>query len=325
LKDKHSKQNMMVVSPGTLYVVATPIGHRDDITLRALKILGQVDLIAAEDTRKTRRFLELHGINASFISYHEHNEQDRAPQILKKLQTGTSIALVSNAGTPTVSDPGYRLIKSAAKNNVTIVPVPGVSAAAAALSVAGLPTDAFTFAGFLPKKKGKRLKLLAQLAQEPRTLIFYESPKRILTLINEIIDTMGDRYGVMAREMTKLHEEFIRDQLSEILAALKGRSAIKGECTLLVSGWDDNRAVEWESVQNEIKDQLQSSTEPISKVVKKISQKYGLPKNKVYQEALVIRRPRTDDGGRKTEDPALPVGLAAADRRQMIEKSEDKE
>ena len=284
-----------LVSPGTLYVVATPIGHRDDITLRALKILGQVDLIAAEDTRKTRRFLELHGINASFISYHEHNEQDRAPQILKKLQTGTSIALVSNAGTPTVSDPGYRLIKSAAKNNVTIVPVPGVSAAAAALSVAGLPTDAFTFAGFLPKKKGKRLKLLAQLAQEPRTLIFYESPKRILTLINEIIDTMGDRYGVMAREMTKLHEEFIRDQLSEILAALKGRSAIKGECTLLVSGWDDNRAVEWESVQNEIQNQLQSSTEPISTVVKKISQKYGLPKNKVYQEALVIRRPRTEN------------------------------
>ena len=284
-----------LVSPGTLYVVATPIGHRDDITLRALKILGQVDLIAAEDTRKTRRFLELHGINASFISYHDHNEQNRAPQILKKLQTGTSIALVSNAGTPTVSDPGYRLIKSAAKNNVTIVPVPGVSAAAAALSVAGLPTDAFTFAGFLPKKKGKRLKLLAQLAQEPRTLIFYESPKRILTLINEIIDTMGDRYGVMAREMTKLHEEFIRDQLSEILATLKGRSAIKGECTLLVSGWDDNRAVEWESVQNEIQNQLQSSTEPISTVVKKISQKYGLPKNKVYQEALVIRRPRTEN------------------------------
>ena len=278
-----------LVSPGTLYVVATPIGHRDDLTLRALKILGQVDLIAAEDTRKTRRFLELHGIKGSFISYHEHNEKERTPQILKKLQTGTSIALVSNAGTPTVSDPGYRLIKSAASHEVTIVPVPGVSAAATALSVAGLPTDAFTFAGFLPKKKGKRLKLLDQLAQEPRTLIFYESPKRIQTLINEIIDTMGDRFGVLAREMTKLHEEFIRDQLSEILAILKKRSAIKGECTLLVSGWDDNRAVEWESVKNEIKDQLQSSTEPVSKLVKKISQKYGLPKNKVYQEALKIR------------------------------------
>jgi 16S rRNA (cytidine1402-2'-O)-methyltransferase len=302
LKDKHSKQNMMIVSPGTLYVVATPIGHRDDLTLRALKILDQVDLIAAEDTRKTRRFLELHGITGSFISYHEHNEKERTPQILKKLQTGTSIALVSNAGTPTVSDPGYRLIKSAARHEVTIVPVPGVSAAATALSVAGLPTDGFTFLGFLPKKKGKRLKLLEQLAQEPRTLIFYESPKRIQTLINEIIDTMGDRFGVLAREMTKLHEEFIRDQLSEILAILKKRSGIKGECTLLVSGWDDNRAVEWESVKNEIKDQLQSSTEPVSKLVKTISQKYGLPKNKVYQEALGVRRQMTDDRGQISED-----------------------
>ena len=291
-----------LVSPGTLYVVATPIGHRDDLTLRALKILGQVDLIAAEDTRKTRRFLELHGIKGSFISYHEHNEKERTPQILKKLQTGVSIALVSNAGTPTVSDPGYRLIKSAAGHEVTIVPVPGVSAAATALSVAGLPTDAFTFAGFLPKKKGKRLKLLDRLAQEPRTLIFYESPKRILTLISEIIDTMGDRFGVLAREMTKLHEEFIRDQLSEILAILKRRSAIKGECTLLVSGWDENRAVEWESVENEIKEEMQSSTEPVSELVKRISQKYNLPKNKVYQEALDVRRQRTEDRGQKTEN-----------------------
>jgi 16S rRNA (cytidine1402-2'-O)-methyltransferase len=291
-----------LVSPGTLYVVATPIGHRDDLTLRALKILNQVDLIAAEDTRKTRRFLELHGIKGSFISYHEHNEKERTPQILKKLQTGTSIALVSSAGTPTVSDPGYRLIKSAASHEVSIVPVPGVSAAATALSVAGLPTDAFTFAGFLPKKKGKRLRLLDQLAQEPRTLIFYESPKRIQTLINEIIDTMGDRFGVLAREMTKLHEEFIRDQLSEILAILKKRSAIKGECTLLVSGLDANRAVEWESVKNEIKDQLQSSTEPVSKLVKRISQKYGLPKNRVYQEALGVRRQMSDDRGQISED-----------------------
>lgn len=284
-----------LVSPGTLYVVATPIGHRDDITLRALTILGQVDLIAAEDTRKTRRFLELHGINGSFISYHEHNERDRAPQILKKLQTGTSIALVSNAGTPTVSDPGYRLIESAAKNGVAIVPVPGVSAAAAALSVAGLPTDVFTFAGFLPKKKGKRLKLMDQLAQEPRTLIFYESPKRILTLISEIIDTMGDRYGVLAREMTKLHEEFIRDRLSEILAILKERSAIKGECTLLVSGWDDNRALEWESVKAEIRNNLETKSESVSIVAKNISQKYGLPKNRVYQEALKIRGQKSED------------------------------
>ncbi|MBW2707300.1 MAG: hypothetical protein JRD84_13460 [Deltaproteobacteria bacterium] len=146
------------------------------------------------------------------------------------------------------------------------------------------------------------MKLLDQLAQEPRTLIFYESPKRILTLINEIIDIMGDRFGVLAREMTKLHEEFIRDQLSEILAILKRRSAIKGECTLLVSGWDDNRAVEWESVENEIKEEMQSSTEPVSKLVKRISQKYGLPKNKVYQEALDVRRQRSENRGQKTEN-----------------------
>ena len=284
-----------LVRPGTLYVVATPIGHRDDITLRALKILGQVDLIAAEDTRKTRRLLDLHGIKGSFISYHEHNENERAPQILKKLKSGASIALVSNAGTPTVSDPGYRLIKSAAGSGVSIVPVPGVSAAAAALSVAGLPTDAFTFAGFLPKKKGKRLKQLEELAQEPRTLIFYESPNRILTLINEIIDILGDRYGVLAREMTKLHEEFIRGQLSEIRKILEARSGIKGECTLLVTGWNKSRTVDWETVKSEIQDQLKSSKEPVSKLVKKISQKYGLPKNTVYQEALKVRGQRTVD------------------------------
>jgi len=279
----------MVVSPGTLYVVATPIGHRDDITLRALNILGHVDLIAAEDTRKTRRLLDLHGIKGSFISYHEHNENERAPQILKKLKNGTSIALVSNAGTPTVSDPGYRLINSAAKNEVNIVPVPGVSAAATALSVAGLPTDAFTFAGFVSKKKGKRLKQLGELAQEPRTLIFYESPRRILTLLKEIIDTMGNRYGMLGREMTKLHEEFIRGRLSEILEILEGRSETKGECTLLISGCEEGNTVNWETVRNEIRNELESKNEPVSRLAQKISQKYGLSKNKVYQEALEIK------------------------------------
>jgi 16S rRNA (cytidine1402-2'-O)-methyltransferase len=287
------------VRPGTLYVVATPIGHRDDITLRALKILDQVDLIAAEDTRKTRRFLELHGISGSFISYHEHNENERAPQILTKLQNGASIALVSNAGTPTLSDPGYRLIKSAARNEVAIVPVPGVSAAATALSVAGLPTDTFTFAGFMPKKKGKRLNQLGKLAQEPRTLIFYESPKRILALIIEIRDTMGDRCGVLAREMTKLHEEFIRGRLSEILETMETRPGIKGECTLLVTGCSESLTVDWETVKNEIQDQLKTSTEPVSKLVKKISLKYGLSKNKVYQEALRIRGQKAEDRGQR--------------------------
>jgi len=295
LNKNSSKKSIMVVSPGTLYVVATPIGHRDDITLRALNVLGHVDLIAAEDTRKTRRFLDLHGIQGRFISYHEHNENERTPQILKKLKTGASIALVSNAGTPSVSDPGYRLIKSAAKNEVSIVPVPGVSAAAAALSVAGLPTDAFTFAGFLPKKKGKRLNQLGALAREPRTLIIYESPKRILLLLKDIISIMGNRYCVLAREMTKLHEEFIRGRLSEILEILEGRSQTKGECTLLISGCEDGSTVNWETVRNEIRNELESKNEPVSRLAQKISQKYGLSKNKVYQEALEIRGQRAED------------------------------
>ena len=278
-----------IVSPGTLYVVATPIGNRDDITLRALKILETVDLIAAEDTRKTRRLLDHHGIKGNLISYHEHNEKERTPQLLAKLKSGTSIALVSNAGTPTVSDPGYRIINAAVSHEVPLVPVPGVSAAAAALSVSGLPTDRFTFTGFLPPKKAKRSKQLNQLAKEPQTLIFYESPRRVISLIKEIITVMGDRYGVLAREMTKLHEEFIRAPLSEILASLEARAAIKGECTLLVAGQGENSDEQWDKVIQEIKDMLKSSAEPVSALAQKISQKYGLPKNRVYKEALKIR------------------------------------
>ena len=290
-----------MVQPGTLYVVATPIGHRDDITLRALKILEQVDLIAAEDTRKTRRYLDQHGIRGRFISYHEHNEDERTPQILARLASGASVALVSNAGTPTVSDPGYRLITTAIGNEVPIVPVPGVCAAAAALSVAGLPTDTFTFTGFLPKKKGKRSKQLGKLANASRTLIFYESPTRITTLITEIIDAMGNRDGVLAREMTKRHEEFIRGSLAEILKILEARPGIKGECTLLVTGLDETRRAEWETVKSEIQDQLNSATESVSSLAKKISQKYALPKNRVYKEALKIREQKTEGRGQKTE------------------------
>ena len=290
-----------MVQPGTLYVVATPIGHRDDITLRALKILEQVDLIAAEDTRKTRRYLDQHGIRGRFISYHEHNEDERTPQILARLASGASVALVSNAGTPTVSDPGYRLITTAIGNEVPIVPVPGVCAAAAALSVAGLPTDTFTFTGFLPKKKGKRSKQLGKLANASRTLIFYESPTRITTLITEIIDAMGNRDGVLAREMTKRHEEFIRGSLAEILKILEARPGIKGECTLLVTGLDETRRAEWETVKSEIQDQLNSATESVSSLAKKISQKYALPKNRVYKEALKNRGQRTEGRGQNSE------------------------
>jgi len=284
---------MIDIRPGTLYVVATPIGNRDDITLRALNILREVDLIAAEDTRKTRRFLELHAIDSSLISYHEHSETERTPKLIAKLKKGMSIALVSNAGTPTVSDPGYRLITATLADDLNVMPIPGVSAATAALSVAGLPTDSFVFLGFPARKKTKRLQQLNDLASEPRTLIFYESPRRILTLLDEIRDAMGDRYLVLAREMTKIHEEFLRGRLSEIATQLKGRANIKGECTLLVAGCDSGSSISWDTIRAEIRNSLAAEGKHVSEVVRDIAQKYKLPKNKVYEETLKFRNQKT--------------------------------
>jgi 16S rRNA (cytidine1402-2'-O)-methyltransferase len=278
------------VNPGTLYVVATPLGNRDDITLRALNVLREVDLIAAEDTRKTGRFLTLHGISNSLISCHEHNEADRTPALLAKLQNGVSIALVSNAGTPAVSDPGYRLIEGALDSHLKIVPVPGVCAATAALSVAGLPTDSFVFLGFLAKKKTKRMRQLSELASESRTLIFYESPRRILTLLKETIDVMGNRRGVLAREMTKLHEEYIRGRLSEIADQLKDRSVIKGECTLLVAGHDKGNQQSWPEIKQQIMAAVAAGQNSLSAIAREIASTSAFAKNKIYAEAVRISK-----------------------------------
>jgi 16S rRNA (cytidine1402-2'-O)-methyltransferase len=273
-----------------LYVVATPIGNRDDITIRALNILGRVDLVAAENTRHTGRLLAHHNIKGNLISYHEHNEVKRTPELIHRLKTGSSVALVSNAGTPSVSDPGYRLVKEAIANNIKVIPVPGVSAAVTALSAAGLPTYSFIFVGFPAKKKAKRLKQLKELASEIRTIIFYESPKRILTFLEEIIDAMGDRYGVLSREMTKLHEEFLRGFLSEIHYILNARPVVKGECTLLVMGCEENKEVSLETVRNEINSELEKTGSRLSDIARAVAKKYGLPKNKVYDEALKLKR-----------------------------------
>jgi 16S rRNA (cytidine1402-2'-O)-methyltransferase len=290
LNKNSSRKNMSVIHPGTLYVVATPIGNRDDITLRALNILREVDLIAAEDTRKTRRFLEMHAIKGSLISYHEHNEDERTPKLIAKLKKGISIALVSNAGTPTVSDPGYRLITATLAGNLDVIPIPGVSAATAALSAAGLPTDSFVFLGFPVKKKTKRLQQLNDLASEPRTLIFYESPRRILTLLGEVTDAMGDRYAVFAREMTKLHEEFLRGRLSEIVIQLKHRTDIKGECTLLVAGCDKGEGQSWEVVRQQVRTAVINRSDSLSVIAREIAAKSGISKNKIYTQALKIKK-----------------------------------
>lgn len=276
-------------TPGKLFIVATPIGNKDDITLRALDILKKVDLIAAEDTRKSGRLLAEHKIKIKPLSYHEYNETERTEFLIKKLKTGLSVALLSNAGTPTVSDPGYCLIREAIANGIAVIPIPGVSAAATALSVAGLPTDSFVFMGFLPKKKGKRFQQLKELANEPRTVIFYESPRRILNLLADIREIMGDRYAVLCREMTKIHEEYLRGALSEISNVMRQRAVVKGECTLLVAGTEKVRSAPQETIAKEILSGLAAKDRSITILSKEIAKKYGLSKNKVYQEALRIK------------------------------------
>ena len=290
MPNNQSKKSVNVIPPGTLYVVATPIGNRDDITLRALTILREVDLIAAEDTRKTRRFLEWHAIKSRLISYHEHNETERTPKLIAQLKKGLSVALVSNAGTPTVSDPGYRLITATLAGNLDVIPIPGVSAATAALSAAGLPTDSFVFMGFPAKKKKKLRQQLSDLAKEPRTIIFYESPKRILALLDEIKVAMGDRYIVLAREMTKRHEEFLRGRLSEIISRLHRRTDIKGECTLLVAGSEKSETLSWEIVREQVRAAVIQGPHSLPEIAREIAATSGFSKNKIYNQALKMKK-----------------------------------
>jgi 16S rRNA (cytidine1402-2'-O)-methyltransferase len=220
---------------GSLYIVSTPIGNREDITLRALRILKEVDLIAAEDTRHTNLLLRHFGIQTPLTSYFEGNELKKKEFILSKLRQGHRVALVSDAGTPGISDPGFRLIQSAIENQIPIIPIPGPSAVIAALSVSGLPTDAFLFKGFLPHKSKKKRDLLMQLEDVRETLIFYESPHRLSETLNDIFDILGDREMVLTRELTKVYEEVLRGKVSDIQSQI-GERKLKGEITLVISG-----------------------------------------------------------------------------------------
>ncbi len=278
-----------VFTGGPLYVVATPIGNLADITLRAIETLKDVNLIAAEDTRHTQRLLSHYQIKNRMISLHEHNESQRTPELIARMQSGDAIALVSNAGTPTLSDPGYRLVKRAAASHIRIVPIPGPSASLASLSVSGLPTDAYVFIGFLPRKAGKVKKILMALRQERKTLIFYESPRRIRALLDNLIQTFGDRAAVLSREMTKRHEEFIRGGLADILAQLTNRAEIKGECTLVVHGFSGLDNPNMDIVRNDILQELQGGDASISELAKRIAAKHGLMKKQVYAEALKLK------------------------------------
>ncbi len=219
---------------GVLRLVATPIGNLEDITYRAVRVLREADLIACEDTRQTRKLLDHYGIQKPTISYHEHNEATRAGELVARLAGGASVALVSDAGMPLVSDPGYRVVRAAIDAGIQVEPVPGASAALAALAASGLATDAFSFGGFLPHKPGQRLKLLESLADEQATAIFYEAPHRILESLEAIAQALGPRPVVVARELTKIHEEFLRGTAEEVRAQLAARDAVKGEITLLI-------------------------------------------------------------------------------------------
>jgi 16S rRNA (cytidine1402-2'-O)-methyltransferase len=221
--------------PGRLYIVSTPIGNLEDITYRAVRILREVDVIACEDTRTTRRLLERYDISTRTVSYHEHNEQERAEELAAQLESGQSIALVSDAGTPLLSDPGYRIVRAAVESGIPVEAIPGPSALLTALVASGLPTDQFHFAGFFPPKESQRVRALESLRDEPATLIFYEAPHRILETLADIEAVLRDREIVVARELTKIHEELLRGTASSIRQTLSARDSIRGEFVVLIA------------------------------------------------------------------------------------------
>ena len=267
---------------GTLYVVATPIGNLEDITLRALRILREVDRIACEDTRQTRKLLDRHGISKPLVSYHEHNEQARAEELLRELEAGQNIALVSDAGTPLIADPGYRLVTQARAAGITVSPIPGPSALVSALSASGLPTDSFFFGGFLPAKKIQRRKTLEEIMAYPATLVFYEAPHRIVETLNDIADVLGPRRVTIARELTKIHEEFLMGEASELRGALASRPSLKGEITLMIAKGEPS------STQTipieEAFDKLLAAGLPRMEAMKMVARERGLSKREVYQK-----------------------------------------
>jgi 16S rRNA (cytidine1402-2'-O)-methyltransferase len=267
---------------GILYVVATPIGNLEDITYRAVRILGQVEWIACEDTRQTRKLLDHYQIRTAQISYHDHNEMERAKELCSRLLAGDSGALVSDAGVPLISDPGYRLVHSAVAAGIVVQPIPGPSALLAALSASGLPTDAFHFGGFLPPKPGQRVHALEALKNEHATLIFYEAPHRVVEALEDIRAVLGDRDVVVAREITKIHEEFLHGTASELREQLIRRESIKGEITLLVAK-ATRPAVDDRPIEVAVEAQMRSGLSRMD-AIKAVAKSRGLSKRDVYRE-----------------------------------------
>jgi 16S rRNA (cytidine1402-2'-O)-methyltransferase len=272
---------------GTLYIVATPIGNLEDITLRAIRILKEVDLIAAEDTRHTRHLLERYQIETQLTSYHDHNKAEKAPVLIERMLDGNSVALVSDAGTPGISDPGYFLINLAIDQKIPVVPIPGATAAIAALSVSGMPTDSFTFEGFLPAKHQARLKRLKELAKEERTIIFYEAPHKIIRTVENMIEVYGDRRAVITRELTKIHEETIRGTLPEILKHLQTGS-IKGEFTIILHGASEKPLQQDIDTAEYLKNLMLHRGLSKKEAISAAAEELGIPKKDIYKESLKL-------------------------------------
>ncbi len=282
----------MEANRGHLFVVATPLGNLQDITFRALETLKKVDLIAAEDTRRTRKLLTSYGIRGQLISCHEHNETDRAKLILEKIETGKDVALVTDAGTPGVSDPGARLVSALRAKGVDILPVPGPSAVACALSVCGMKADSYHFSGFLPSKKKERKRAIEKVANLEELLVFFEAPHRIISTLSDMIEVLGDRRAFLAREMTKAHETYLYGNLTSILTKLKGHDRVKGEIVFVVEGYVEEQGKK-DAVPKEIDELLRSllSGRPlgVKEASDVLSKATGIKKGKIYKLALKIK------------------------------------
>jgi 16S rRNA (cytidine1402-2'-O)-methyltransferase len=272
---------------GTLYIVATPIGNLEDITLRAVRVLKEVDLIAAEDTRHTRHLLDRYEIGTQLTSYHDHNKEEKAPILVARILEGKNVALVSDAGTPGISDPGYFLINLAIDQEIPVVPIPGATAAIAALSVSGMPTDNFVFEGFLPPKHTARLKRLQDLINEERTIIFYEAPHKIIKTVEDMLEIFGDRRAVITRELTKIHEETIRGTLSGILKRLTS-GTIKGEFTIILHGASAEPLKQDIDTAQYLKNLILHRGLTKKDAIAVAAEELGLPKKEVYKESLKL-------------------------------------
>jgi 16S rRNA (cytidine1402-2'-O)-methyltransferase len=276
---------------GTLYVVATPLGNLEDITLRALRVLKEVDLIAAEDTRHSRKLLAHYGISTPLTSYYDQIERQKAPQLIEELKKNKSIALISDAGTPCIADPGFRLVRAALDAGIDVEVVPGPSAVAAALSISGLPTDRFAFEGFIPPRASARRNFLKGLAAEERTLVLYEAARRLVEALQDLLDVMGDRRVVIARELTKMFEEVQRGPVSELIGVLRQRpGGVQGEVTLLVGGAEGSAVTLSPAELDELIKEMRGQGVGLKEIARQLADAHRLSRRDVYQRALDLEK-----------------------------------